>query len=233
MRHARVKVYRRNPGKTKRHRKWGRVKAHKRRVNPFAHLMAHRHKKRSKKSSSKRTMSRRRNPRMRNPINVKGLGQMVMQAVLLGGGFIIGRQVVNLVTAGKIFGKQVFTPPVMFTTTLRPFIGAVPIIVGAIGMKKAKSEKAKKFMLGLVAAGGVDIITVIADKVSPGLLSGWIQASPMRGYVNAAPGQRSALPNAAPTMRRLAGIPIRPQMFSGYVNLNGESSFSHQAGSFG
>ncbi len=227
MRRVKVRVYRRNPSrkmrkashkraKHRKHTHYGKVRAHSRRVNP-ARRVKHR------KTRARRSMARR-----HNPVNVKGLFALTLRSVFIGGGFIAGKQVIGLISNGKLLGRQVFTPPA-FIAQARPVFGVLSIFVGALVMKKAKSDKVKDVGLGMLAAGGVDIVTTLADKVSPGLLSAYINTSaPAPGltrnlgaYVNR---------DTSGALRQLSGIPI-PTMAGAFSSQGG--SFEHGGGSFG
>ncbi len=218
-RRIKVRVLRRNPHKKSRkrgrkHTRFGKVRAHKRRVNPM--------RKRSRKVSHKRrrVVNRRRNPSM----NVKGLVNTTVKALIIGGGFIVGRQVVSLGSNGTMFGKSIFTPPAMLQGAARPFLGLLPIFVGVLAMKRLKGEKGKDFAMGLIAAGGVDILTVVVNKVSPGLLAGYVNVPHTRGYVNLPGNPRPG----SGAMQSLRGIPI-PVMHgdgSSFVKGGDGSSFS-------
>ncbi len=184
MRKIKVRVYRRNPKRRKAKSSHRRRRVTSRRRNPVRarKRSVRRHRKvtarrRNPARSRKRSVSRRRVNRRRNPS--MALGKIMSldtlkRAASIGGGFIAGRQLISLLTMGTVFGKSVFTPPSLLTTTLRPFMGLIGIIAGSLLAKKAKGKVAGDIALGLIAAGGVDIITTVANKVSPGLLGTWI-----------------------------------------------------------
>lgn len=168
MKTIRVRMYRRNPSATRKRRKrkhtrFGKVRAHKRRVNPFK-VRATRKRRRRNPVASRRKRTRRRNPALslRGALNKN----TILRALGLGAGFLGGTQVLSLVTTGTVMGRPVFTPPA-FLASVRPGLGLVPVIVGGILAVKAKKAVVKDVAFGIVAAGGVDVIRQVLTIASP------------------------------------------------------------------
>ena len=168
MRTVRVRMYRRNPSKSRKRRKhtrYGKVRAHKRRVNPA----------RSRKRVVRR---RRRNPAgFTKSIRSTFQGATLKRAFGLGVGFLGGLQVMQLVTAGTLLGRPVWTPPALVTGTLRPGMGLVNIILGGFVVTKSRKAMVKDIGTGLVAAGAVDVIRSVVNIAAPGALGMYINES--------------------------------------------------------
>lgn len=236
MRTVKVRVYRRNPHKSMKRRKarrhnphkrsaaramrkhthYGKVRAHKRRVNPM--------------HSRKRRTHRRHNPMssLKSAIGLKSIGRVLA----IGGGFILGNQAIKLASAGTFFGKALFTPPAMLSTTLRPGVGLLNIVVGSFIAKKAKGAVAQDVALGFIVAGGVDVIVSLVNKASPGLLGVYVN-DPLSAFRT--PGALGTIVSTRPNT--LGGIPIPSrQMFLSGARRGGSmtmsSSFDDEDSSF-
>ncbi len=176
MRHVKVRVYRRNPSRKRRHSKKRSRHVARRRHNPFARSVR-RARSKSRRRNPMRARSHKKSHRRRNPglSSLKGAfsGSTLKRAAALAVGFLGGRQVMTLLASGTVFGKQVFTPPA-FMSSVRPGLGLVNIVLGVFLAKKAKGAFAKDAGMGLVAAGGVDVLTALVNMASPGLLGIWI-----------------------------------------------------------
>ncbi len=250
MRKVKVRVYRRNPSRTKSRHRRGRARMHKRsrsharRRNPGTLFNSSRRKSRSRGRSRvkrSRTFARRRNPvrshkrrssvRRRNPMSsIKNLlsGGTLMRVAAMGTGYIAGRQVIALVTTGGVFGMTFFTPPAMLSTTLRPGVGLVNVLLGMFLSKRAKGAFVKDAAIGLITSGGVDIITSVVNMVKPGTLGMYVDdsQSEFRGPGAGALGMSASARDLGRVGPRY-GIPRRLSV-GGYEN----SSFSAVDSSF-
>lgn len=214
MKTVRVRMYRHNPSKTRhrKHRRWGAVAAHKRRVNP---------------SHKKRRHVRRRNPAasVRQAFNKNTL----IRAAGLGVGFVAGNLVIQGVTTGTVFGRVLFTPPAVLSGGARPVVGLFSIVIGTMVGAKAKKQFAKDIALGITAAGGYDIVKSLVNMAAPGTLGMYINEGmptgrvPLGLGVNAGRGG-SRMGRIGPTYR----IPTRDLSLGGYAG----ASFSDVDSSF-
>lgn len=217
MRTVRVRMYRRNPAKSRRrkkHTRWGAVKAHKRRVNP------------SRKTQRRKTQ-RRRNPA--TSIRQTFKRDTLIRAASLGVGFIAGMQVVQTVTTGTILGRALFTPPAMLSTTLRPGVGLLNVVLGLAIGAKAKKPFARDLALGIVGAGGYDVIRSVVNMAAPGALGLYVN-DPM----SAIPPASMGLYVNRDTPKPLGRVGKRYSIPTRNLNMNGyeDSAFSDVNSSF-
>lgn len=149
-----------NPRRSRRsrsHTKWGRIKAHKRRVNPMF-----------------KSRRRRRNPPRigqiaKNVFSVKN----IVRYLTIGGGFVVGQQVTGFLDSGRFFGMGPAVPPA-WTETIRPArpaFGAVQMLLGGLFAAKAKQAVMKDAALGIAVSGGVDIFNQIIGMLMPATIA--------------------------------------------------------------